>query len=70
MRDPGPAFRRIPSIDELLKTPLAVEAIDRFGRQSLVEALRRSAEDVRGAAASIAFSSEVEAGSRQGNASK
>lgn len=52
MRDPGPAFRRIPSIDELLKTPLAAEAIDRFGRPSLVEALRHSVEDVRCAAAS------------------
>lgn len=52
MRDPGPAFRRIPSIDELLKTPLANEAIDRFGRLSMVEALRRSVAEVRGAAAS------------------
>lgn len=52
MRDPGPAFRRIPSIDEMLKSPLAVAAIDRFGRPALLEALRRSVEDVRGAAVS------------------
>lgn len=52
MRDPGPAFRRIPSIDELLKTPLAIEATDRFGRPALLEALRHCVEEVRGAAAS------------------
>ena len=51
MRDPGPAFRRIPSIDEMLKTASAVTAIDRFGRPAMVDALRRSVEDVRGAAA-------------------
>ncbi len=52
MRDPGPAFRRIPSIDEMLKTAPAVAAVARFGRPSVVEAIRRCADDARGEAAS------------------
>ncbi len=51
MRDPGPAFRRIPSIDEMLKASSAKEAIDRFGRSAVLEALRRCVEEVRGEAA-------------------
>ena len=52
MRDPGPAFRRIPSIDELLKTPRAREAISLFGRPVVLESLRREVQEVRSAAAS------------------
>ena len=56
---------RIPSVDEILKTAAAVDAIDRFGRPSVVDAIRRSAEDVRaslakanGHAASVKSSAE------------
>ncbi len=38
---------RIPSIDEVLKTATAVAAIDRFGRPSVVAAIRQSAEGAR-----------------------
>ena len=49
MRDRGPVLRRIPSIDEMLKTAPAVAAIGRFGRPSVLEAVRRCAEDARDA---------------------
>jgi L-seryl-tRNA(Ser) seleniumtransferase len=52
MRDRGPVLRRIPSIDEMLKTAPAVAAIGRFGRPSVLEAVRRCAEDARGAGTS------------------
>ncbi|MBN9041778.1 MAG: L-seryl-tRNA(Sec) selenium transferase [Rhizobiales bacterium 62-47] len=38
---------RIPSIDEILKTATAAAAIDRFGRPSVVAAIRRSVESAR-----------------------
>ncbi len=42
---------RIPSVDEVLKTAAAIDAIDRFGRPSVVAAIRHSAEEVRTALA-------------------
>lgn len=38
---------RIPSVDEILKTPLAQQAVARFGRTRVVEALRRATAAVR-----------------------
>ena len=51
MRDRIPAPRRIPSIDEVLRTVPALDAIERFGRPSVVEAVRHCADDARVAAA-------------------
>jgi len=47
MRDGSPDARRIPSIDEVLKTEPARSAIARFGRPLVLAAVRRAADDVR-----------------------
>lgn len=52
MRDRSPGLRRIPSIDEVLRTVPALEAIERFGRPSVLDAVRRCAEDARRAGGS------------------
>jgi len=38
---------RIPSVDEILKTPLSQEAVERFGRTRVVEAIRQATAEVR-----------------------
>ncbi|MDT3685376.1 MAG: L-seryl-tRNA(Sec) selenium transferase [Pseudorhodoplanes sp.] len=40
-------LRRIPSVDEILKTAVAVEAIDRFGRPLVVAAIRGEIDEAR-----------------------
>jgi L-seryl-tRNA(Ser) seleniumtransferase len=47
VRDRSSGLRRIPSIDEVLRTIPAIDAIERFGRPSVVDAVRRCAEDAR-----------------------
>jgi L-seryl-tRNA(Ser) seleniumtransferase len=47
MDQPGTSFARIPSVDEVLKTGLAAAAVDRFGRPSVVGAIRRRLETLR-----------------------
>jgi L-seryl-tRNA(Ser) seleniumtransferase len=44
-RTPTPG--RIPSVDEILKTPLAQDAVERFGRTRVVEAIRQATAEVR-----------------------
>lgn len=41
------ALRQIPSVDEVLKTSAALAAVDSFGRQSVVRAVRASIGDAR-----------------------
>ncbi|MGP0091364.1 MAG: L-seryl-tRNA(Sec) selenium transferase [Xanthobacteraceae bacterium] len=36
------ALRKLPSVDEVLRTPVATEAADRFGRPAVVEAVRNT----------------------------
>ncbi len=43
------AARRIPAVDEVLKTPPALAAIERFGRPSVVAAVRASLQEARAA---------------------
>jgi len=45
-RDAGP-LRNIPSVDEVLKTAIAVSAVERFGRQSVVKAVRVTIGEAR-----------------------
>ncbi|MER9468249.1 L-seryl-tRNA(Sec) selenium transferase [Mesorhizobium sp. M0482] len=40
-------LRNLPSVDQLLRTPLAAAAIERFGRQAATEAIRRAVADAR-----------------------
>ena len=47
MSDRLSALSRIPSVDEILKTQTAKAAIARFGRQRVVEAVRRSTDALR-----------------------
>ncbi|MDB5655333.1 MAG: L-seryl-tRNA(Sec) selenium transferase [Tardiphaga sp.] len=41
------SLRRLPSVDEVLRTAAAVEAVARFGRQAVVGAVRRVLSDIR-----------------------
>ena len=43
-------LRRLPSVDEVLKTPAAVVAVDRFGRSAAVAAIRGALDRARAAA--------------------
>jgi L-seryl-tRNA(Ser) seleniumtransferase len=43
------ALRKLPSVDEVLRTPLAVEAAENFGRPALVAAVRAVIADARAA---------------------
>ncbi|MER8991603.1 L-seryl-tRNA(Sec) selenium transferase [Mesorhizobium sp. M0678] len=40
-------LRNLPSVDQVLRTPLAAAAIERFGRQAATEAIRRAVADAR-----------------------
>jgi L-seryl-tRNA(Ser) seleniumtransferase len=51
VRDQAPTLSRIPSVDEVLKSPAAAQAIGRFGRSQVVEAVRASVADTRAALA-------------------
>ena len=42
-------FRRLPSVDEVLKTKAAASAVDRFGRSPVVNAVRAALDEVRAA---------------------
>ncbi len=53
MRDRASGVRRIPSVDEVLKTAPALDAIDRFGRPLVVDAIRRSTADIRAAGEAV-----------------
>lgn len=46
---PDAALRRLPSVDEVLKTPAAASAVDRFGRPIVVKAVRAALEAARSA---------------------
>ena len=50
MGDRASHLSRIPSVDDVLKTATATDAIDRFGRPSVVAAIRHSTEGARKAA--------------------
>ncbi|MBN9585264.1 MAG: L-seryl-tRNA(Sec) selenium transferase [Afipia sp. 62-7] len=41
------ALRRIPAVDEILKTSSAQQAVERFGRSRVVEAIRQAVADAR-----------------------
>ena len=45
--DRAPAARGLPSVDAVLRTPLADTLIDRFGRPAVVEAIRATIADAR-----------------------
>ncbi len=47
MRKDAAAFRKIPSVDEVLKTALASAAVERYGRSSVVKAVRATIADTR-----------------------
>ena len=47
MRDPDTTLRRIPSVDEVLKTAPALGAAEQFGRPAVVAAVRAQIDDVR-----------------------
>ena len=47
MRDPDTSLRRIPSVDEVLKTAPALAAIERFGRPAVVAAIRMRIDYIR-----------------------
>jgi L-seryl-tRNA(Ser) seleniumtransferase len=51
VRDQAPTLSRIPSVDEVLKSPAAAQAIGRFGRSQVVEAVRASVAETRAALA-------------------
>jgi L-seryl-tRNA(Ser) seleniumtransferase len=46
---PDAALRLLPSVDEVLKTPAAVSAVDRFGRPPVVKAVRAALDAARSA---------------------
>jgi L-seryl-tRNA(Ser) seleniumtransferase len=52
MRAPSPDLRTIPSVDEVLKTAAATEAVERYGRLATVAAVRQQIDLVRQAVAS------------------
>ena len=61
----NPTLSRIPSVDEVLKTPAAQEAVVRFGRPRVVEAIRHATAAAREALAAgktVAASVEALAG--------
>lgn len=41
------ALRKLPSVDEVLRTAIAVDAVERFGRNGTVEAIRAALADAR-----------------------
>ena len=45
--DSNASLRRIPSVDQLLKSASAGAAIERFGRPAVTEALRSAVADLR-----------------------
>ena len=47
MNTESPTRRHIPSVDQILRTETACGAIDRFGRQAVVDAIRRSLDAIR-----------------------
>jgi len=47
MRAPGADLRTIPSVDEVLKTPAAMDSVERYGRPATVAAVRRQIDVVR-----------------------
>jgi L-seryl-tRNA(Ser) seleniumtransferase len=47
MTAPTDARRRLPSVDEVLKTPAALAAVDRFGRPAAVAAVRTALDATR-----------------------
>jgi L-seryl-tRNA(Ser) seleniumtransferase len=49
MTHPADALRRLPSVDEVLKTPVAQVAADRFGRTAAVAAVRTALDASRAA---------------------
>lgn len=49
MKSQPPPMRHIPAVDEVLKTEMALVAIDRFGRSLVVSAIRKVAETIRSA---------------------
>ncbi|UCI09599.1 L-seryl-tRNA(Sec) selenium transferase [Mesorhizobium sp. B1-1-8] len=46
---PASRLRDLPSVDRVLKTPLAAAAVERFGQQSTTRAIRDALEEVRAA---------------------
>jgi len=51
VRDQASTLSRIPSVDEVLKSPAAAQAIGRFGRPQMVDAVRASVAEARAARA-------------------
>jgi L-seryl-tRNA(Ser) seleniumtransferase len=58
---PADDLQKLPSVDQVLRTPAAVSAIERFGRTAVVEAIRATLASVR-AARHVAAMDEVAAG--------
>ena len=48
-----PDLKRLPSVDEVLRTPVAVNAVDRFGRLSVLTSIRGTLAAVRAGHADI-----------------
>ncbi len=55
------ALRKLPSVDEVLRTAAAVEAVDRFGRSAVVAAVRETLAAARAESRAAGDANEIAA---------